>query len=163
MNTRQAAKFSGITYRQLDYWISQGVISPTGEYGQGKAREFTRRDLVLLRLIAMLRADGYRIDALKDAIGLVNLTWVIDIGKHDQNITDAPDKAGMFFDINTMADVQFKTPEGGSLARRSDFFLWFENIEMLFDGETIHHMKKLYYSIRHIAQEVYRELDKPEP
>lgn len=111
----------------------------------------------------MLRADGYRIDALKDAIDLVNLTWVIDIEKNGLNITDNPDKAGMLFDINMPGDLQCRTPEGGTIARRSGFFIWFENIEMLFGGGTIHHINKLFYSIKHLAQEVYQELDNPEP
>ena len=55
-NTREASVITGLSYRQVDYLINQGILSPAAEFGQGKARQFSFQDLVMLQLAAILRA-----------------------------------------------------------------------------------------------------------
>lgn len=158
MNTREAAKWAGITYRQLDYWIAQGAITPAVEYRQGKAREFSWRDLTILKLMVMLRDDGYRIDALRDTRELIDKTW----------ITDNPEDAGVLMGYGRnyeRSNILFGPQSGGSMVLRGDYFFWFNYITLhLADGQEIKEPKslgKVVYSLRRIAQEVYQELNQP--
>lgn len=154
MNTRQAAEWAGITYRTLDYWIAQGVITPAIEYGQGKAREFSQRDLVLLRLLVLLRGDGFRPDALQDTIALVNKGWK----------SDNPNDAGILASYDLM-DSGIQDIPGGSLGIRGEYFFWFENVAIQFVGIKKNtfpqRIKGMFYSVKAIAQEVYQELNQP--
>lgn len=49
---------AGITYRQLDYWISTGVVRPlVPAAGSGTRRWFRTEDIPRLRLLGRLRAQ----------------------------------------------------------------------------------------------------------
>lgn len=156
MNTRQAAEWAGITYRQLDYWITQGAITPAGEYRQGKARVFGRRDLAILKVMVMLRDDGFRIDALKDVAELIQSCWK----------SENPKDAGILASYALM-DSGIKDIPGESLARRGEYFFWFENVAIQFVGvpenASLRRLKGMFYSIKVIAEEVYRELSEHLP
>lgn len=56
----EAARISGISYRQLDYWDRTGLISPSTQeaHGSGSRRAYNYRDLVDLRTVkTMLDAN----------------------------------------------------------------------------------------------------------
>lgn len=161
MNTRQAANFVGITYRQLDYLIAQGVIQPSLDFGQGKAREFSRRDLALTKVVALLRGDGFRIEELREATTLINKSW----------LTDNPKDAGTL-------GVLYNGKSGWNLPRDAALksfrelgeYFFYTNFDLPAPWGTSPyellavHEPGFSYSVRRIAQEVYQELDKiPEP
>lgn len=59
-------RIAGITYRQLDYWIRTGLVRPSKDAeGSGSRREFTYRDLIAVRAIAALKANGVSLQAIR--------------------------------------------------------------------------------------------------
>lgn len=62
MNGREAAQAVGITYRQLDHWVSQGWV-PGGNPGSGKRRDIDAEGLTRLGALAALVHIGFRPEA----------------------------------------------------------------------------------------------------
>ncbi len=56
INTKELAKRTGATFRQIDYWCLKGVISPIGKGspGSGVKREFDESIISRVRLLAKL-------------------------------------------------------------------------------------------------------------
>lgn len=58
----QAVALAGITYRQLDYWTTQGYIRPRRNIGanpgSGRQRQYTEREARILCTMAALVDDG---------------------------------------------------------------------------------------------------------
>lgn len=67
---KQACEIVGISYRQLDYWDRQGVVSPTlrPAHGSGTQRRYSYRDLVRLRIVKQLIDAGVRLKNARKAI-----------------------------------------------------------------------------------------------
>lgn len=59
-STAEAARLSGLTPRQLDYWDRLSFLKPslTQASGYGSARRYSFTDVVRLRVAARLRASG---------------------------------------------------------------------------------------------------------
>jgi DNA-binding transcriptional MerR regulator len=78
-SSAQVCKLAGVTYRQLDYWVRQGLIEPTvAARGSGSKRRWTWDDIERarrLRLAARL-ASGTILDALDVLDDLDQLTTV---------------------------------------------------------------------------------------
>jgi len=70
MDSKQIVEITGLTYGQLNYLIDQ-VDALKRDKTQGKARDFTFRELVYLKLAAVMRADGIRLDEINQAIQVV--------------------------------------------------------------------------------------------
>ena len=79
MDAKQVKEITGLTYGQLNYLIDQ-VDALKRDKTQGKARDFSFRDLVLLKLASVMRADGLRLDEINDAFNGLN-RMCIDIEK----------------------------------------------------------------------------------
>jgi DNA-binding transcriptional MerR regulator len=59
-------RIAGISYRQLDYWIRTKLVRPSKDAdGCGSRREFTYRDLIAVRAIAALKANGVSLQAIR--------------------------------------------------------------------------------------------------
>lgn len=60
VSAAEAARQAGITYRQLDYWLRQGIIKVTGEAtpGSGHRRTFTRTEVAALRELVQQRKEA---------------------------------------------------------------------------------------------------------
>ncbi len=68
VSTKRVCQVAGITYRQLDYWIRNAVVSPTvGANGSGTRRAFTLHEVRIVRLVADLNRLGAGSDALRKA------------------------------------------------------------------------------------------------
>jgi DNA-binding transcriptional MerR regulator len=117
MDTEQAAQAAGLTYAQLDYAIRNGIVyaPPTKP---GRTREFTARDLALLKLYGILREDGYKPQETREAIAKVEANWK----------DDDPENAGSLLVIDGefvwSPDVLSVSSRGESipLAPRARFF-----------------------------------------
>jgi DNA-binding transcriptional MerR regulator len=75
MNGKMAAKEAGITYRKLDYWVRAGIIKPTGPGQRGIDREFTDRDMAILKLAAMMRDKKISLPSIQAAVESIPDTW----------------------------------------------------------------------------------------
>ena len=132
MNTRQAAEYVGLTYRQVDYALSQGALTPTAEYGQGKAREFSRRDLVFVRMFNLLRADRHNIQAIKQALTLLSEKW---------SEGNDPSKAGILYRLDQ--------PKAE--------FVWYPTDDQLPPAPGASYTPgNFYYDVGTYAKEIYR-------
>lgn len=68
--TGEAARFSGIPHRTVDYWSKIGLVVPTvaDTTGSGVTRRYDFADLLALRLVKELRRAGISIQALRSAV-----------------------------------------------------------------------------------------------
>lgn len=64
------AKLVGISYRQLDYWARTGLVTPSvhDAGGSGTQREYSFRDVVLLKTIKNLLDTGVNLQRIRKAI-----------------------------------------------------------------------------------------------
>jgi DNA-binding transcriptional MerR regulator len=64
------AKLVGISYRQLDYWARTGLCSPSvrDAGGSGTQREYSFRDVVLLKTIKNLLDTGVNLQRIRKSI-----------------------------------------------------------------------------------------------
>jgi DNA-binding transcriptional MerR regulator len=69
-STARAARLTGLSARQLDYWDRQGFLRPslTRADGYGSARRYSFTDLVRLRVAARLRAAGFGLGHIRQAV-----------------------------------------------------------------------------------------------
>lgn len=64
-----AISLSGLTYRQLDYWATTGVVIPIKPgAGKGSRREYSFIDIVALRVAKKLREDGISLQKIRMAL-----------------------------------------------------------------------------------------------
>jgi DNA-binding transcriptional MerR regulator/predicted RNase H-like HicB family nuclease len=65
-----AREVTGITYRQLDYWATTGLVGSSirEAAGRGSRRVYSFEDLVALRVVARLRAAGVSLKAVGRAV-----------------------------------------------------------------------------------------------
>ncbi len=66
-------KIVGITYRQLDYWTTTGLVTPSirNADGSGSQRLYSFDDIVQLRIIANLLDTGVSLQRIRTAIEFV--------------------------------------------------------------------------------------------
>ncbi|MDP3956068.1 MAG: MerR family transcriptional regulator [bacterium] len=58
-------KIIGISYRQIQYWDKSNFVKPSHRR-RGKYRQYTRMDLLRMKVAKILRDSGYSIQALRD-------------------------------------------------------------------------------------------------
>lgn len=76
---------TGMTYRQLDYAVTQGWVTPSvaEAQGSGSTRLFSDHDVYLLRVVAALRSLGIRADGIERVVAYIvdkeheHATWLI--------------------------------------------------------------------------------------
>jgi DNA-binding transcriptional MerR regulator len=59
--TKQAAEITGVKYSTIDAWSRKGIFTPTTAKSQGRGtwRLYSRRDLVVLRVLGLLNRLGF--------------------------------------------------------------------------------------------------------
>jgi len=64
----EVVRATGVSYRQLDYWCSSGLIVPSVRkgYGSGSPRLFSEDDLATVRLIKVLLKVGISLRAIRE-------------------------------------------------------------------------------------------------
>ena len=64
--TKTALKVTGVTARQLDYWVQLGLVRPRlSSAAKRPNRLYSHRDLVLVRAIAELRSAGISLQEIR--------------------------------------------------------------------------------------------------
>jgi DNA-binding transcriptional MerR regulator len=68
-----ACTAAGITYRQLDYWTTTGLVTPSvrAAEGSGSQRLYAFEDIVLLKVIKRLLDTGVSLQRIRTAIEFV--------------------------------------------------------------------------------------------
>lgn len=74
MDTKQVKELTGLTDNQITYLINK-IDALKREKTQGKARDYSFRDLVYLKLASMMRSDGHRLPVINSAIEQVDNAW----------------------------------------------------------------------------------------
>lgn len=66
-------KIAGISYRQLDYWTTTGLVAPSvrGADGSGSQRLYSFDDIVMLKVIKGLLDTGVSLQRIRSAIDFV--------------------------------------------------------------------------------------------
>jgi DNA-binding transcriptional MerR regulator len=67
-STVDVARLTGASYRQLDYWCSNGLVPGQAEWtGQGTRRQFSYRQVRHVRALFALTGAGVVGESLRDA------------------------------------------------------------------------------------------------
>lgn len=141
MDGRSASKITGLTYRQLNHYVNRvdGLLSRPSE-SQGKDRVFCYRDIVLLRLLNYLIADGFRVKQIRQAVNAVLDNW------HN---AENPFEAGyLFYGI-----------DGFRWSPTTVYQLSSNGVNMPL--ESLSHIPKIFYNVRKIARE-YSDIEQLE-
>jgi DNA-binding transcriptional MerR regulator len=87
----QVCKIVGITYRQLDYWARQGLITPSvaDAKGSGSQRLYAYRDIVELKVIKQLLDGGVALQKARKAIEYLRANLGEDLASADL-VLDGP-------------------------------------------------------------------------
>ena len=74
---------AGITYRQLDYWARTGLVEPSvrGAKGSGSHREYSFRDVVVLKVVKKLLDTGVSLQNVRAAVGHLRSRGVDDLAQ----------------------------------------------------------------------------------
>ncbi|MDD3580787.1 MAG: MerR family transcriptional regulator [Desulfobacca sp.] len=61
---------TGVSYKQLDYWATTGVVRPSvrAAAGKGSRREYDFKDLVALKVAKRLRDEGISLQKIRKAL-----------------------------------------------------------------------------------------------
>lgn len=65
VSSEQVCALTGITYRQLDYWVRKGRIPGINRAGSGsgRSRDFTNAQVELIRRVSIEVKDGWSVEA----------------------------------------------------------------------------------------------------
>lgn len=74
MKTNAVIVKTGLTYGQLNYLLKQ-VNALNRDKTQGKAREYSFRDLVYLKIAAVMRSDGMGLTEINQALNALDQNW----------------------------------------------------------------------------------------
>jgi DNA-binding transcriptional MerR regulator len=68
--TPEVVLLTGLTYRQIDHYSSNGIVCPSIEdaSGSGSRRRWSESDVVALRVVERLRAVGMSLGRIKDIL-----------------------------------------------------------------------------------------------
>lgn len=75
-SSREISKLTGITYRQIDYWIRTQLVGPPSfspGRGSGTHRRFSPRDLLVFRLIKTMLDAGMSLPNVRHVLKFLNL------------------------------------------------------------------------------------------
>jgi len=75
MDTKQVKELTGLTDNQITYLINK-VDALNREKTQGKARDFSFRDLVYFKLASVMRSDGMGLPAINEVISVLDRNWI---------------------------------------------------------------------------------------
>ena len=140
MNTAKVKEITGLTDDQITYLIKK-VDALKREKMQGKARDYSFREVVFLKLASLMRSDGLRLGVINEAIGLIDQYWTN---------TENPAKAGMIirmFDVEGLGDVWV-----WSSSRGEEYH--YMNSDGGITTDILTHVPKVIYSVSTIAEEL---------
>lgn len=122
-----------MTYRQLNHYVEKvdGLLS-NPSVSQGIDRDFCYRDIVLLRLLNYLLADGFRVKHIRQAVNEVLNNW--------HNVENPFEAGYLFFGI-----------DGFRWSPTTDYQLSSNGVGVPI--ETLMTLPKFFYNVRKIAQE----------
>lgn len=73
-SAKEVVDLSGVTYRQLDYWVRTGVVHVTiGTVGGSRRRLFSFSDVVEVRAVRTFVASGVRLSTVRRAVDRLRL------------------------------------------------------------------------------------------
>lgn len=78
-----AARASGISYRQLDYWARTQLVEPTvrGAAGSGSQRLYGFRDILVLKLVKRLLDTGISLQQIRVAVNQLREAGISDLAQ----------------------------------------------------------------------------------
>lgn len=130
MNTKQVKELTGLTDDQINYLIEK-VDALKREKSQGKAREYSFRDLVYLKLASVMRSDGLALPVINEAISFgLNEFWT----------NENPNDAGTLLRMYLEESDQYS-------------WTWSPNFDKKFDPAMVRFPKYLY-NVEYYATEL---------
>lgn len=85
MNTAKVKEITGLTDDQITYLIKK-VDALKREKMQGKARDYSFREVVFLKLASVMRSDGMGLSAINEVMSVLNQYWINENPKDAGNL-----------------------------------------------------------------------------
>lgn len=80
ISTTTAARMAGVTYRQANYWASNGLVPVAQSPGSGVYRSWTSADVLALCLVGVLMGHAFAHETIRRAVDHLDLdpdfVWV---------------------------------------------------------------------------------------
>jgi len=135
LGVKNVAQLAGITYRQIDWWIQEGLVTcAEPSTGRGIERGFSVMDVIAIRAAANLRREGASLQAIRKAVNALRAKWEIDSPLHSGRMIVLNGRV-YFVESNTdiwdvlkgqLASKRFFTLDASELARDT-----IERVELL--------------------------------
>lgn len=78
LGSGEVARLAGISFRRLDFWIREGLITPAkGTTGTGDSRRYSFADLLRVRVIARLRREKVSLQMIRRAVAILEERWQV--------------------------------------------------------------------------------------
>ena len=149
MNGKEASKRVGITYYQLRYFVKRVDYFAQKDATRNHYHDFNFHELVYLKLAAIMRGDGIRLDDISDAIALVDEAVDVAPG-HPGTLIYHPDAYKSWFPENTFTNPLTK---GKWLWTPLIFRAIEENPNTGKVEDPIIHIPGMIYNVRSVAEE----------
>jgi DNA-binding transcriptional MerR regulator len=104
----KAAAVTGVSYRQLDYWVRSGALPRPAQpaTGKGTKRGFSFLDLIRARTMARLRAEGVSLQAIRQVMReLTDRYQIADPLTDTARLVVAGERVFWALDDSTLLDV----------------------------------------------------------
>jgi len=142
MNTTKVKEITGLTDDQISYLIKK-VDALKREKTQGKARDYSFRDVVFLKLASLMRADGLPISEIDQATINIDTLWQM---------------TGTYGALLRNGDKWSWTPNSNYISGKS---LFIDPEKNTIEETNLTHVPNYYYNISFIADELAKS-DQPE-
>ena len=104
----------GLTYRQVDYWVTTKLLAPSADPGEGrgKARKFIFGDLVTARVLVQMKDQGFSLQQLrKVSAAIAKNRNVFKNPLAGQKLIILPDSRGQDLAVAVIGSDRFKPAE----------------------------------------------------
>ena len=164
MNTAKVKEITGLTDDQISYLIKK-VDALKREKTQGKAREYSFRDVVFLKLASLMRSDRIGLDEINLAIKQVNEAWNND-NPQDAGVLVRLKSESKSFSNDYFAEVwkvlsesPNAPPEMKESRNRTTVIVWSEDKWLIKDDDPefskyANYLPRTIYSVSAVAEEL---------
>jgi DNA-binding transcriptional MerR regulator len=73
LTSEEVCEVTGVSYRQLHYWASTGIVPGVAPVGSGRTFEWSLDNVLHVMRISTLVSLGFQLERARQMIGLVDL------------------------------------------------------------------------------------------
>ena len=105
----------GLTYRQIDYWCTTGLLQPSAAEGKGRgsSRRFFFADLITARVLIQMKSYGFSLQQLRKVSAAISKNRnTFKNPLVGQKLVILPDEKGQDLAVSVFPQARFKPADG---------------------------------------------------